>query len=1029
MNDVEVGIGAHLDPSFRSSFSQGQEEARRFVETVGGGAGQIASQFGGAAGALKGFIGGFLAIEAVQKGTEIIKGFVEAGIEAQKVQADLRASVEVSGSAWSKYAEKIEQTVKSVTAMSRYDNTEVAAALERLVTTTGNAEVATSLLGNAADLAAAKHLDLGHAAEMLGRAVEGNVGVLRRMGVILDDNTKKMLAASDETTRAILLQGILNDKFGGRSAADLNTYAGQIAKLKAEWHDFAEDVGKELLEVFTPAIEAVIRTAKKGIDTLRDLGHTIRDVTVDNNATRETNNIAERFQKPGLLTPDEWAKQQFAKVDREARELAYAPKLTDDWKSDVDKLNESLGNLQRNLGVSAVLLHSQGAAVDAYKDSIVKLGDDAVRLGVVLPEAFRKAYDQAKLLVLPKLPIGQGTDNLANIMSQGGTDNDPFSKWFFNAATQEKITAFFGDLDDQDRITEAAWRKKLDDEENRKAMAVWAQIGQDFERRVVDPLADAFGDLATTGGKNFGQIMAQSFAETIRSGSKSLAGLLTDTMFGVKPDDRGVYHDAQGNPISHDQAIGIAYKNNPALAAGLGAATGFAGAYNTRGQSDLSAGLGAAAAGYSVATALASTGYGVIAGIVVAVGTYLGHLLQPSPSQDYKYGRPSIDRFGNATFGARQNYDANASEQVVAKVQQTYNEAFSGYNEILRTLHVATLKTFAVDPRIGRFEQGADLGNSPSQRFEQELQRWIDNGLPREIASHFYDALASGFVSHGMTDERFHQIFDQLDKLDPKKKLELLTTLATAITETFDAMKFFGTQANPNIGPVDASNSLFAQTRAGMNLSFADQLAKSDEDIFRLGDALQTAIGEDAIQKAKELGDLEKARQEAETAFLKNIINLQTAADRQLSGDIRDITLGGISDPQGKIDFLRRQYNEQQAILAGAKTPEEAEAARQELRSTILQILNIGQSLGPEAAAAYRQFAIEALTATNTEFKQVTDALGSTLDDVNKSFTERINPALDAFYRTLAQAPEQISGRPRRVQRRDGRRDAPDPAI
>lgn len=89
----------------------------------------------------------------------------------------------------------------------------------------------------ALDMSAALGIDLVTSAKLLGKAFDGNYGMLARYGIIID----KSIEPSKQFD-AILRQ--LEQRFGGTAIAQAETYGGQIKKLGSNFEELEKAVGK-----------------------------------------------------------------------------------------------------------------------------------------------------------------------------------------------------------------------------------------------------------------------------------------------------------------------------------------------------------------------------------------------------------------------------------------------------------------------------------------------------------------------------------------------------------------------------------------------------------------------------------------------------------------------------------------------------------------------------------------------------------------------------------------------------------------
>lgn len=140
-----------------------------------------------------------------------------------------------------------------------------AAALEKTTTFSDQAtESAMSLLGTfplteeqirnitplVQDYAAKFGVDLDNAAKQVGKALDGQIGALRRNGVSID-------AALYKTDKYAAVQKALREQVGGFAAQEAQTFSGSLARLGNQLHDVEEGVGKGAVEAFSKLLAPV----------------------------------------------------------------------------------------------------------------------------------------------------------------------------------------------------------------------------------------------------------------------------------------------------------------------------------------------------------------------------------------------------------------------------------------------------------------------------------------------------------------------------------------------------------------------------------------------------------------------------------------------------------------------------------------------------------------------------------------------------------------------------------------------------
>ena len=84
-------------------------------------------------------------------------------------------------------------------------------------------------------------------AKILGKALNGNVGALGRLGIKLTEAQQEILKTGTEEQKAAVITDALNKKFGGMNQELANTDSGAIQQAKMTLGDMGEEIGKVLL--------------------------------------------------------------------------------------------------------------------------------------------------------------------------------------------------------------------------------------------------------------------------------------------------------------------------------------------------------------------------------------------------------------------------------------------------------------------------------------------------------------------------------------------------------------------------------------------------------------------------------------------------------------------------------------------------------------------------------------------------------------------------------------------------------------
>jgi hypothetical protein len=145
--------------------------------------------------------------------------------------------------------EELEKTAKLQSRRLGFDRPEVTDALTNLIRGTGDPKRSQQLLGLAADIARARHVDLGTTALRLGKVQQGDVTTLNRFaGVKIDPK-----ATPEEAIAK------LQARFAGQAEAHAKTAQGSFERLHATLEDLQATIGKEIVPTLTKGAEGLTK--------------------------------------------------------------------------------------------------------------------------------------------------------------------------------------------------------------------------------------------------------------------------------------------------------------------------------------------------------------------------------------------------------------------------------------------------------------------------------------------------------------------------------------------------------------------------------------------------------------------------------------------------------------------------------------------------------------------------------------------------------------------------------------------------
>ena len=192
---------------------------------------------------------------------------VAAAIEDQKSQALLAKQLQNTTGASRGTIAATEDFISQMQLATGVADDALRPALSSLVRATTDLTVGQDLLNLALDISAGTGRDLETVSLALGKAYNGNLGGLTKLGLALDPNiikTKDFGAA----------QAQLNKQFGGAAAAAANTYEGQLKRLGIVFAELNETIGYAILnnKYVKDAISRLPDAAAAAIEALGEKG-------------------------------------------------------------------------------------------------------------------------------------------------------------------------------------------------------------------------------------------------------------------------------------------------------------------------------------------------------------------------------------------------------------------------------------------------------------------------------------------------------------------------------------------------------------------------------------------------------------------------------------------------------------------------------------------------------------------------------------------------------------------------------------
>jgi len=230
------------------------DRIRASCGVLGNTLGDLGGGFASVGSVVSGFAGAGVAGAATAALGEVIKGLKwsisEAGASEQAFK-NLADAVTRSGTSWTSVEGKTRDYLSQLQRTTVYSDEALAGIVERLLTFGMTYDQAMGAAGAALDLAAAKHMDLQSAADVMGKAFMGNASILKRYGIEVDASKDSSVVFSEALAK-------VNEQFGGAAQEQAKTYVGIQERLKNATSEVGEKIGGMLLPALASLTEGFI---------------------------------------------------------------------------------------------------------------------------------------------------------------------------------------------------------------------------------------------------------------------------------------------------------------------------------------------------------------------------------------------------------------------------------------------------------------------------------------------------------------------------------------------------------------------------------------------------------------------------------------------------------------------------------------------------------------------------------------------------------------------------------------------------
>jgi hypothetical protein len=249
---LKLSILADID-NLKKNLTNGSKEVEGFGSKLGGFAKKAGTAFAVAG-----------AAAAAYAGTLLIDG-VKSAIEDEAAQAKLATTLKNVTGATSNQIKAVEDYITKTALANGITDDKLRPSLDRLIRSTKDQTEAQKLQTLALDISAGTGKDLQAVSEALGKAYDGNLGALKKLGVGIDESiikSKNFDAAA----------AALSKTFEGQASQQAETFAGKMARLNVAFDEAKETVGSYVLDAITPLVSNIVN---KGIPALTDFANNL----------------------------------------------------------------------------------------------------------------------------------------------------------------------------------------------------------------------------------------------------------------------------------------------------------------------------------------------------------------------------------------------------------------------------------------------------------------------------------------------------------------------------------------------------------------------------------------------------------------------------------------------------------------------------------------------------------------------------------------------------------------------------------
>ena len=221
---------------------------------------------------------------------------VKAAIADEAAQVKLANALQNATGATQAQIKATEDQILKMSLATGVSDDKLRPALQRIALSTGDLSKAQDLLSIALDVSTSTSKPLEAVANAIGKAYDGNTAALGKLGIGLSSAELKTMSFTD-------VQSKLTDLFGGAAAANAETYAGRLERLKVTFDEAKETIGYKLLPIIQQLVEFIVNKVVPALGSFADFFKPITDAIEKNKDTFLTFiEFIQKYVVPVLVT-------------------------------------------------------------------------------------------------------------------------------------------------------------------------------------------------------------------------------------------------------------------------------------------------------------------------------------------------------------------------------------------------------------------------------------------------------------------------------------------------------------------------------------------------------------------------------------------------------------------------------------------------------------------------------------------------------------------------------------------------------